>query len=232
MKSPFLIGLLSIIPGLGFFVLRKPRRGFWVLGILFVLLVMFLFVPGDFIAQVSFQLAILVWVGQIYLAAQSAKLLKRQQSGEITKPRETTTIAPPPSDLSLKERGAYKMREIVRQQLNPGENLHEAIFAQSGGGVGTYAVHGALSALKMSQYYVGLTDDSLILIEQDNFGKHADIKRIQLTDIKSSKLKKRILTDDLMLDFGDKNILKLKVTSGLRNQTQAIYEKLQSYFAG
>ena len=121
------------------------------------------------------------------------------------------------------------MREIVRQQLNPGENLHEAVVAQTGGGVGTYAVYGALSALKkIRQYNVGLTDDSLIMIEQDHFGKPVDINRIPLADIKSSELKKKLLTDNLTLDFGDKNLLKLQVTSGLRTHTLAMYEKLQA----
>jgi hypothetical protein len=127
---------------------------------------------------------------------------------------------------------AYRMREIVRQQLNPGENLLEAVFAQSGGRVGTYALYGAFSALKMSQYYVGLTDDSLILIEQDNFGNLADIQRIPLADLKSIKLNKRILYDDLMLDLGDKDLLKLQITSGLRDQTHGIYERLENYISG
>lgn len=227
MQSPFMIGLLSIVPGLGFFVLGKPRRGFGVIGILFTLLFIFLYTRGDFITQVSFSLFFLVWIGQIILAAQSARLLKRQKAGELTQPREKTKIELPPG-LSLKERGAYRIRETVRQQLNPNENLHEAVFAQSGGSVGTYVLYGALTALKMSQYYVGLTDDSLIMIEQDKFGKHADIKRIPLADIKSSKYKKRLLTDDLTLDFGDKNLLKLQITSGFRKQTLAMYEKLQA----
>lgn len=228
MQSPFLIGLLSIVPGLGFFVLKKPRRGLGVIGILLALLIMFLFISNDFISQLSFQFAILVYIGQIYLAAQSAKLLKRQQAGEVTTPRETTKIVPPPPSLSLKERGAYKMRETVRQQLNPGEQLHEAVIAQSRFPTGSYVLFGPVAALSIRQYYVGLTEDTLIMIEQDKFGKHADIKRIPLVDIKSSKLKKRMLYDDLMVDFGDKNLLKLQVTSGLRNQTRALFEKLQN----
>ena len=231
MRSPFLIGLISIIPGLGFFILGKPRRGFWVLGILFTLLIIFLFIPGDFISQVSFQFILLVWVGQIVLAAQSARLEKRQKAGEITQPREKETIVPP-SGLSFKERGDYKIRETVRQQLNPGENLQEAIFVQSGGGVGTYALYGALSALKMRQYYVGLTEESIIMIEQDNFGNHADIKRIPLSDIHSIKLNKRILYDDLMLDLGEKNLLKLQITTGLRRLTISFYDKLKSFMTG
>lgn len=231
MQSPFLIGLLSIIPGLGFFVLGKPRRGFWVIGIFLTLLFIFLFIPGDFITQVSFQFILLVWIGQIVLAAQSARLEKRQQVGDVTKPREKEKIVPPPG-LSLKERGDYKIRETVRQQLNPGENLLEAVFAQSGGGVGTYALYGALSALKMRQYYVGLTELSIIMIEQDNFGKHADIKRIPLSDIKSAKLNKRMLYDDLILDLGDKNLLKLQITSGFRRLTTSFYDKLQGIIGG
>ena len=226
MQSPFLIGLLSIIPGLGFFVLGKPRRGFGVIGILLVLLIMFLFIPGDFITQISFQMAILVWVGQIYLAAQSAKLIKKQQAGEVTTPRDISKIEIP-SGLSLKERGTYRIREIVRQQLNPGEELLETVFAQTVQSVGSMAVNGALTALKASQYYIGLTEESLIMIEVDSFGTPADIKRLPLTGIKSSKLKKRLLADDLILDFGEKKPMKLQVNAGFRNQTRALFEKLQ-----
>jgi hypothetical protein len=35
-----------------------------------------------------------------------------------------------------------------------------------------------------------------------------------------------------MLDFGDKNLLKLQITSGFRKQTQAFYEELDRYVAG
>lgn len=231
MQSPFLIGLLSIIPGLGFFVLGKPRRGLGVLGILFVLLILFLFTSGNFITQLSFQFAILVYIGQIYLAAQSARMIKRQQAGELTMPREKTKIEPPPG-LSLKERGNYKMRETVRQQLNPGEELLEAVVAQSKFPTGSFVLFGPIAMLSMQQYYVGLTEDTLVMIEQDTFGKHVDIKRLPLADIKSSKFNKRMLYDDIVLDFGDKNVLKLQVTSGLRTQTQAMFEKLQSLIAG
>lgn len=226
MQSPFVIGLLSIIPGLGFFVLGKPRRGFGVIGIILVLLFVFLFIPGDFMTQLSFNLLWLAWVFQIVLAAQSARLIKRQEAGEVTQPREKEKIEPPPG-LSLKERGDYKIRETVRQQLNPGEELLEAMFVQSGGGVGTYALYGVLSAFKMRQYYVGLTADNLVMIEQDNFGNHADIQRIPLTDITAVKLNKRIMYDDLMVGLGDKNKLKLSSTAGLRRLTVSLYEKLQ-----
>ena len=226
MKSPFMIGLLSIVPGLGFFVLGKPRRGFWVIGILFSLLFIFLFTRSEFITSISFSLILIVWIGQIILASQSARLLKRQQAGEVAQPREKEKIVTPPG-LSLKEKGVYRIRETVRQQLNPGENLLEALVAQSGASVGAYALFGAFAVFKMRQYYVGLTEESLILIEQDNFGNHADIKRIPLEDIKSSKLNKRILYDDLMLDLGDKKLFKLQITTGMRRLTMSIYEKLQ-----
>jgi len=226
MQSPFLIGLLSIVPSLGLFVLKKPRKGLGVLGILFVLLILFLFTSSNFIAQLSFQFAILVYIGQIYLAVQSARTIKRQQAGELAIPREITKNEPPPG-LSLKERGDYKMRETVRQQLNPGEELLEVVVAQSKFPTGSLALFGPVAMLSMRHYYVGLTEDMLVMIEQDSLGQHVDIKRLPLEDIKSSKFKKRMLYDDIVLDFGDKNILKLQVTYGLRKLTHSLYEKLQ-----
>lgn len=232
MQSPFAVGVLSIIPGLGFFVLGQPKRGFGVIGIIVGLFIFGLFVPNKLLSQISLQLFFLAWIGQIYYAVQTANLIKKQESGEIVAPREATPIAPAPQGLSANEKLAYKMREIVRQQLNPGEHLVGAILAQTMPSMGAHILIGAVAAFSMRAYYIGLTENALIMIEQDFMGKPADVKRISLTDIKSSKLKKGWLTDSLVLGFGKKKSMELRITFRLREQTQVIFAGLQKQNAG
>lgn len=232
MQSPFVVGLLSVIPGLGFFVLGQPKRGFGAIGIIIGLFIFGLFVPSQFFSQLSFQFFILAWVGQIYYAVQTAKLIKRQEAGEVVAPREMPLIAPAPDNLSANEKIAYKMREIVRHQLNIGEHLVGAIMAQTMPSMGSHLLIGAAAGFTMRMYYVGLTENTLIMIEQDFLGKPADLKRIPLTNIKSSKFDKGWLTDSLVLDFGEKKPMELRVTFRLREQTQLIFAGLQKQRAG
>lgn len=232
MQSPFVVGLLSIIPGLGFFVLGQPKRGLGAIGIMFGLFVFALFVPSEFLGKMSFQFFILAWIGQIYYAVQTANLLKKQQSGETIVPREVMPIAPAPHGLSANEKMAYKARETVRQQLNVGEHLIDAVVAQTLPSVGAHVLIGAAAAFGTKMYYVGLTEKSLVMIEQDFMGKPADVKRVPLSDIKSSEYKKQWLLDSLILDFGKKKTVKLQVSYRLRPQTQAIFAGLQKQNAG
>ena len=232
MQSPFVVGVLSIIPGLGFFVLGQPKRGISAIGIIVGLFIFGLFVPSELLSQISLQLFVVAWIGEIYYAVQTANLLKKQQSGETVVPHEVTPIAPAPHGLSANEKLAYKVRETVRQQLNVGEHLVDAIAAQTLPSAGAHILIGAAAAFATKAYYVGLTEKSLVMIEQDFTGKPADVKRIPLSDIKSSEYKKQRLLDSLILDFGKKKTVKLNVSYRLRPQTQAIFAGLQKQTAG
>ena len=232
MQSPFAIGVLSIVPGLGFFVLGQSKRGIGTIGIIIGLFTFGLFIPSEFLSQLGFQLFFIAWISQIYYAVQTANLLKKQKSGEVVAPRETTSITPAPHGLSANEKLAYKMRETVRQQLNAGEHLIDAVVAQILPSMGAHILIGAAAAFSTKAYYVGLTEKTLIMIEQDFMGKPADVKRVSLSDLKSSEYKKGLLTDSLVLDFGQKKSMKLRITVRLRTQAQAIFTGLQNQNAG
>jgi hypothetical protein len=227
MQSPLIIGFLSIIPGLGFFVLGQPRRGFSVIGIILGLMIVLLFIPVIFLIQLSLYTLIVVWVGQIYYAVQTANVYKRQKSGDLIAPREIMPIGSLPSDLSANERLAYKTNEIVRQQLNPGERLVTSIFAKTTPTYGSHMLLGIYSFFTIKYFHVGLTENSLLLIEQDFFGKPMDIKRISKTTIKSCKFSKGLTIDQLKLEIVDKKPLNLTISFRLRKQTMEISKALQ-----
>ncbi len=228
MQSPFTIGVLSIIPGLGFFVLGQLKRGVGIIGTLIGLFTFSLFIPSEFLSELSFQLFLITWIGQIYYAVQTAKLLKKQKSGEIIAPRETRPIAPAPHGSSANEKLAHKVRETVRQQLDIGEHLIDAVFAQVLPSMGAHILVGAAATFSTKSYYVGLTEKTLIMLEQDFMGKPINVKRISLSDLKSSEYKKGLLTDSLELGFGNKKSMKLRITVRLRTQVQTIFTNLQN----
>jgi hypothetical protein len=221
-RSPFIIGFLSIIPGLGFFVLEQPRHGFGAAGIVVGFFLVAFIIPEKQISSICFQIALLVWLGQIYYAYQAAKLIKRQESGDVVVPREIMPLPPPPPGLSYRERLAFRVRETVRQQLNPGEILIAAILGQTVISFQSHALLGTVAIFTRRQHYVALTKYALILIEQDMLGKSVDIKREMLCDIKSIEMKKGLFLDRLYFDFGNNEFLNLEVTFLLRSQTRMI----------
>ncbi|HEV8378809.1 MAG TPA: hypothetical protein VGP99_08155, partial [Tepidisphaeraceae bacterium] len=126
MSSPIVIGLASIIPGLGFALLGKLR---WSANAFFLVVGLFaagLFVPSQFWGELCLRLAVAAWIGQIYYAVRWTSTKAKQESGEIVAPRETGIISEAPAGSSRGERLAHKSAELIRQQLQPGEHLKDA----------------------------------------------------------------------------------------------------------
>ena len=231
MQSPKKIGFLSIIPGLGFFQLGQIKRAFISFGIVLgsiIIAVFSVFTTYDFLCGPFIQISFIAWIAQIYFAVQTANALDKQLSGETSAMREIISPEPPPN-LSLSERLIFKIYETVKQQINLGEHLTHAIIAQYMPTFGSHFWLGPFAFLKMRTYHIGLlAETSIIVIEHDFNGKPANVKRIELGKMKSSRYKKGLLMDKIFLDLGDEKLLPLRVSFRLRENTQAIYFALQS----
>ncbi len=199
MRSPFVVGLLSIIPGLGFVALGQWRRALGSFGVVFGLFVAFLFVPEGFLVDLFFNFAIFSWFGQIFWALQTVRLQKRQAAGEVAVPKESVNSSPLPG-LSFREQQLHKLNTKVLHQLNPGEQLAGSLVAQTMPSLGKLALLGAAAFFTMRQFDVGLTQTSLVMIEQDMMGKPAGVRYIPLHQIKLTKYKKGLLVDKLTLE--------------------------------
>ena len=235
MQTPLAIGLLSIIPGLGFLQLGQFKRALISFSIVFsstIIALFFIFTSYDYLCGIFIQISFVVWVSQIYFAVQTANTLNKQIIGATNAIQEVIPSTPPLNS-SLHERSIFKIRDTVSQQLNLGEHLTHAIMAQCMPTLGSHLFLGVFAFLQMRTYHIGLLENSsLIMIEHDFNGKPADAKRIPFQNVKATQFKKGLLMDKLILDLGEKKPINLQVSFRLRESTQAIFSALQNPAAG
>lgn len=228
MQSPFVIGVASIVPGLGFILLAKYRSAVNSFFIVVGLFVAGLFIASGIWSDIFIEFSALIWIGQIVYAVQTANIQKKREAGEIISPREATPLSPIPSNLSRGERLAFKIAETIRQQLQPGEILKDAVLAQIMPSMGQHVLWGAASMLSMKQYYLGTTNQGIVFLELDMFGKPFQINRVPAERIKSIEFKKDFLQDSLSIHLTDEKPLGFKVSYLLRKHTENMPRAFQS----
>jgi len=212
MQSPTVISIVSIIiPGLGLWLIGKRRHAGIAAMLVFGSIFVFLFSPWEMLTSLSCNIAILLWAMQSMYAGYEARLAQAVKSGNIQQAKEGALITPPPSDLSRFEKEAFKAKEIVRQQLEIGEYLLDAIPAFQMSvfeGAGSYRL-----------YYIGLLQDKLAFVNTDFFGKPAGTERIDFSSIHKITVKHGLLQDSLIIFINPKKPVMLRVTRWLRVHT-------------
>ena len=153
MKSPTIIGLASIVPGLGLWIVGRRRHA--VLAALAVIGtgLVALFSPWETLSTVSCYAAFLIWVLQSYYAVSEARLAAQVASGQVEKARNSEDIEPPPLHLNRFDKLAHKARELIRQQVDPNEFVKVAVPAYS------MSFWKGISSHK--GYYIGLLQNEL-----------------------------------------------------------------------
>ena len=117
MKKPWVIGLLSVVPGLGLIVLGEVRQGLGVMDIVALLAFLVEFAPWEIVNAASCVLGFVAWVSQLYCAVIVAQRLARVEAGVVLPARP---LAQAPPGASLGDRLLHKVRQSVMQQLLPG----------------------------------------------------------------------------------------------------------------
>lgn len=102
MKHPLLIGVASLIPGLGYLMLGQARKALNVwMGLLIAVLV-YMFSPIELLWDLAVVAFLGIWIAQIVWAGREAALERRIVSGEVAAARESAVSAPaPPPGLDL-----------------------------------------------------------------------------------------------------------------------------------
>jgi len=221
MKKPWVVGVLSIIPGLGFWVLGKIRPGFIVsiitsgFGILG-----YLTSPWENLSITFYTLALIAWVSQGYYAILLAQSKARSKAG-LDLPVRQVSIAPPPQDASLGEKHLHKARQTVMELLQPNENLKIAIEGRTGT---TSFLRTLLlgPSLNIRVVYLGVTEHQLIFVNTDKIGKPSELQRIPFSQVTWATSKESQLTDWIDIQIGETNHLKIEVPRSSRNATQQI----------
>ena len=103
MRGPWVIGILSIVPGLGLLTLGRVIPGLAATALMAVAGIFASLAPSETVAQVALTVAFIVWVVQGYYAVVIAQRTARSEAGDSLPEREVS-IAPPPQGASLAER--------------------------------------------------------------------------------------------------------------------------------
>jgi hypothetical protein len=119
MKKPWVVGILSIIPGLGLIILGKIIPGILAMASLIVLAFPILFGPSGAASEGVVAVVLIIWVVQGYYAVVVAQRSARAAAGESL-PERAVSIDPPPPRASLAEKRAYEASKAVLQVLPPG----------------------------------------------------------------------------------------------------------------
>jgi hypothetical protein len=127
MKKPWVMGLLSIIPGLGFFLLGRIRQGFFLWLLVGGLVAIGLFSSGENLSVTVYTLAFIAWITQGIFAILFARSQARTEAGLDLLVREVS-IAPPQPDASRGKKHLHKARVSVLDLLEQGEDLKAAVI--------------------------------------------------------------------------------------------------------
>jgi hypothetical protein len=218
MRNPWIVALVSFVPGLGFAIQARMREAAVSFLLVVGLLIVYLLAPWEIVYQTSCGLLALLWIGQGYLAFDTARRAVRLESGAAQQARQSVPLPSPPPDLPRSKRLSFRARCTVEQQLQPGELIEAAVFATAPASLGSHALLGATAALAMKQYYVALTPTDLVFVQLDLWGKPAEVTRRPRGQIKSASFKTGLLTDTLRIDFSEGKPARLKLPRNQREE--------------
>lgn len=92
MKSPSLIGLLSILPGLGYMALGQKKHALLSVGFIVVLLLIPMFAQQFFIDE-ALILSVIAWIAQAFLSVQAGKQeIPKKLQAQTSKPRKPSLV--------------------------------------------------------------------------------------------------------------------------------------------
>jgi hypothetical protein len=226
MYTPWLVGLVSIIPGLGFWLIHQRRRA---LGAIILVIGFFViyYLASHFswwqpLIQFFRYVAFTLWVGQMVFAADTARLINERAKKPSKAVRRSGWENTTPPGLNRRQRFIYRTRALVNQQLDNGDKLIAAVM-------GTYLAErkdGVSIQFPMRTRYVGLTDRIILQIELDLLGDPMLVERLPIEGVKKADFRQGILTDALRIELNEDKIIEMKVPFQLREETKVMASEL------
>ena len=223
--SPLFVSVVSVVPGLGLWLLGKHRHSIIAASLVFGTCLVCLAAPWEWLMSANCNVAIILWVMQIFYAGYEAQLKRKVAMGIAQDAREEFSLPSVlPPDVKGAEKAVFKAKEIVRHQMGVGEQILDAVPATQMSllrGVGSYRL-----------YYIGLFRDKIVLIDTDFFGKPASLQQIPFPSIRKLEVKRGMMNDSLMLTLANSaKPVKLKVARRFRAHTYN-FEKVFSEYKG
>lgn len=228
MKKPWVIGVLSIIPGLGFIILGEIGKGV-IAFVLTLLPFMAIWTPWETIAITGVTIGIILWCVQIYYAVLLARSRLREEAGEGLPVRKV--FLPPLSPEATKgEKALHNAKQIVLQHIQADENLRVALHGIQGMqpigktllNIGVALAGGHPNIESTNQVYLGATNNDFILIQTDPLGKPASLERFPLHQVALVKYTEGTLNDEMIIDIGQGEALRFGVGTAMRQGTREL----------
>jgi hypothetical protein len=228
MKKPWVVGVLSIVPGLGLIALRRTVLGLASIASILMLGFLAMLDLSATFSLVALAVGLIVWVFQAYYGVVLAQRTERASAGKALTEREVPMARLQPG-ASLAEKRAYQARKAVMQLLPPGEDVTVAIH------VSTNTTPVGLSLLELAtgvpselkeirQLYLAATQHDFILVNLDGFGKPSHLQRLPLKNVKLDEFKQGVLSDVLTLSLGTRQPLRVGVATMMRHWTSQLAE--------
>lgn len=183
MKSPYVIAVLSLIPGLGFIFLRRIKVGLlvWLLEGLGAWI--FLASSSVVLAALGIIVVVATWVLQLHYAIQIAKREDRRRK------TAEASLHVYRNGEGTREDEQVSADSIIQPYLAPEEHLLASA-------VGMRPQPGGLGR---QQFAVGVTHGDLIIVRLRPWGMADTIERIPLNRVSASHLEEGTLTDEIEL---------------------------------
>ena len=158
----------------------------------------------SFLTEKAFYFFVVFWAVQIIFAVRTAQLEKSQGEENSLAPKESDEILIP-NELSRKEKYLFKIRETLKLQLDIGENLIESLFA---------------TLEKYRQYYLGLTNKHLVIIELDFLAKPLDVKKNPLSDLEKVLYNSGLLFEEITFHQTNGKLIKFQIFHQYKEQAK------------
>ena len=116
-----------------------------------------------------------------------------------------------------------KMCAPLIKQLFSNEKIDAMVFGQTKTSGCAQAAIGVLSMLSIKQYFIGIANNNLLLLQKDFWGRIGEIRRIPILSVNSAKFMKGVLNDSLKIEMNEEpKVLDLQVIYRYRIQSMNI----------
>jgi hypothetical protein len=235
MRKPWVIGLISIIPGLGLIVIGRVRWGIIVGIIVAFCAVIGLSAPWETISITGYTMAIIAWITQEYYAVLMAQKLSLDEAKTADPLSHSAGMSPDPN-ASVGERRLHKARQELSQLLLPGESLKIALHAVVDGPSNLSILFNVVLTLITQtatvtsregySIYLGITDSDLLITDIDRLGNPEEPRRIPLDRAKLIKFTEGLLSDQIVIDIDQPKPLHVSTSRIMRSGTQQLVAML------
>jgi hypothetical protein len=221
LNHPIIVGIASLVPGLGYLMLGKLRSAVYVWLAMLSAALVYLFSPIDFLWDVAAIAFLGIWFVQLVWASREAALERRIASGQVAPAREAMApVATPPPGLSRKEKHAFQIRETVKAQIGLGENLGPVVTVMDRSRASIYT----------SMFYLGVVDSGLVVVLLSMGSTPKSVQRIERGKLAGFEFKKGMLTDRIRVRIsGQKRPTTFYSQRPFREQMQALASAVEAW---